>query len=75
MTGEWWEEPANIRDLILWLSTSEDGLPSDPRELLDWVLSLLEKPWHWSPEYEELRREKRHVRSADVDEDEDCDAY
>ena len=54
---KFWEDPANIRDLIAYLDQGDDG-ELDRKELL----YLLEKPWKWEPEYNAMRAAEKEPK-------------
>lgn len=43
----WWQEPGNIARLLRYLE-SHEGL--DVRD----AIAIVEKPWHWDPEFQEM---------------------
>jgi len=45
----WWNDLENISRLLRWLH-ERDLMDED----LGWILHFLEKPWHWTTEYEHM---------------------
>lgn len=50
---EWWSDPANIAELLRWLVATGAFARDDFEDLAD----IVERPWRWTPEYEEMRSE------------------
>jgi hypothetical protein len=50
-TGYWWYDHTEISRLLRWL---DDNGGIDVRD----CIGIVEKPWHWDAEYEEMCREQ-----------------
>lgn len=53
LTNHWWHTPANIAALLTYLNDQEGGLE------LCIAIQIVEKPWNWDAEYDEMLDWKR----------------
>lgn len=58
----WWSEPLNLWLLINWMRTKPEHL-SMVQDVED-VLSVIEKPWHFNQEFEQMQAEMREAGVA-----------
>jgi hypothetical protein len=54
LTNHWWHNPANIAALLTYLNDQEGGLE------LCIAIQIVEKPWNWDAEYDEMLDAKRN---------------
>jgi hypothetical protein len=54
---QFWENPQNLRDLIVYLDQGDEG-ELDRQE----ILYLLSKPWKWRNEYEAMRAAEKEPK-------------
>lgn len=54
----WWHTPANIASLLSWLNDQPGGID------VKTCIEIVEKPWHWGDEYDDMLRQLRERDEA-----------
>lgn len=60
-TAEWYLDSRNIARLVRYLEEHGDGFSARRSEMLTEITDILEKPWHWTAEYEEMLAHERET--------------
>ena len=61
--GYWWYSHGEIFRLLRWLEERGD------LDTVDAAIRVVEKPWHWDDEYEQMCREDAEARAGDASRD------
>jgi pyruvate-formate lyase-activating enzyme len=61
MTRDWYDDLENVEQLLRWL---RDGGAPEVHLTVDICIDIAAKPWHWTPEYDEMRKQERALEAT-----------